>query len=38
MEVPCCSGVRYVLDQAMEKAGKKIPVKDITISLQGGIV
>lgn len=38
MEVPCCSGVKYVLDQAMEKAGKKVPVKDITISIQGGIV
>lgn len=38
MEVPCCSGVNYVLDQAMEKAGKKVPVKDYTISLRGGIV
>lgn len=38
MEVPCCSGVNYVLDQAMEKAGKKVPVKDYTISLQGEIV
>jgi ferredoxin len=38
MEVPCCSGVKYVLDQAMEKAGKKVPVKDITISILGGIV
>lgn len=38
MEVPCCSGVKYVLDQAMEMAGKKVPVKDITISIQGGIV
>ena len=23
MEVPCCSGVRYVVDQAMEKVGEK---------------
>ncbi|ACL16079.1 ATP-binding protein [Methanosphaerula palustris] len=38
MEVPCCSGVKYVVDQALERAGKKVPVKDITISLQGAIL
>jgi len=37
MEVPCCSGVRYVVDQAMEKAGKKVPVKDYTITISGEI-
>ena len=27
MEVPCCSGVRYVVDKALEKAGKNgVPV------------
>ena len=35
MEVPCCSGVRYVVDQAMEKSGKSIPVKDSTITING---
>jgi NAD-dependent dihydropyrimidine dehydrogenase PreA subunit len=35
MEVPCCSGVRYVVDQALETAGKKIPVNDYTISISG---
>jgi NAD-dependent dihydropyrimidine dehydrogenase PreA subunit len=38
MEVPCCSGVKYVVDQAMERAGMKVPVRDITISLQGGVL
>jgi NAD-dependent dihydropyrimidine dehydrogenase PreA subunit len=38
MEVPCCSGVRYVVDQAMEKAGKKIPVSEKTITIDGGAV
>jgi hypothetical protein len=30
--------VRYVVDKALEKAGKKIPVQEITISIQGGLV
>jgi NAD-dependent dihydropyrimidine dehydrogenase PreA subunit len=35
MEVPCCSGVRYVVDQALERAGKKVPVTDYTITISG---
>jgi NAD-dependent dihydropyrimidine dehydrogenase PreA subunit/phosphohistidine swiveling domain-containing protein len=38
MEVPCCGGVRHVVDKALEKAGKKIPVDEMTISIQGGIL
>jgi len=38
MEVPCCSGVRYVVDQALEKAGKQIPVAEKTITIEGGVV
>lgn len=37
MEVPCCGGVRYVVDQALEQSGKKIPVTDKTILIDGGI-
>ncbi len=37
MEVPCCSGVTYVLSQALEKSGKKIPVSEETITIQGSI-
>jgi Pyruvate/2-oxoacid:ferredoxin oxidoreductase delta subunit len=37
MEVPCCGGVRYVVDQARERSGKKIPVMERTITIQGGI-
>ena len=37
MEVPCCGGVRYVVDKALEQAGKKIPVTEKTITIQGGI-
>jgi ferredoxin len=35
MEVPCCGGVNYVVDQALQKSGKKIPVKDYTINIKG---
>jgi Pyruvate/2-oxoacid:ferredoxin oxidoreductase delta subunit len=38
MEVPCCGGVRYMVEKALAKAGKKIPVEEKTISIQGGMV
>lgn len=37
MEVPCCGGVRYVVDKALELSGKKIPVTEKTITIQGGV-
>jgi hypothetical protein len=37
MEVPCCSGVRYVVEQAIEGSGKKIPVTDYTITISGEV-
>jgi MinD superfamily P-loop ATPase containing an inserted ferredoxin domain len=37
MEVPCCSGVRYVVDKALEKAGKQIPVEEKTITIDGNV-
>ncbi|MBN2038899.1 MAG: 4Fe-4S binding protein [Spirochaetes bacterium] len=37
MEVPCCGGVNYILDKAFEKAGKNIPVKDHTITMNGQV-
>jgi NAD-dependent dihydropyrimidine dehydrogenase PreA subunit len=37
MEVPCCSGMRYVVDRALERSGKKIPVTEKTTTIQGGI-
>ena len=38
MEVPCCSGVRYIVDEALRRAGKAIPVAGHTITLQGDAV
>jgi hypothetical protein len=37
MEVPCCNGVGYVIDEAMKKSGKQIPVEEKTITIDGGI-
>ncbi len=38
MEVPCCSGTNHVVEKAMHMSGKKIPVRDITISVNGEIM
>ncbi|HTY51629.1 MAG TPA: 4Fe-4S binding protein [Methanomicrobiales archaeon] len=37
MEVPCCGGVRYVVDRALERSGKQIPVTEITITIDGQV-
>jgi Pyruvate/2-oxoacid:ferredoxin oxidoreductase delta subunit len=37
MEVPCCGGVRYVVEKALEKAGKKIPLEEKTITIEGSM-
>jgi len=38
MEVPCCSGVTYIIDQALRGSGKHIPVKEYTVLIDGGVV
>jgi len=38
MEVPCCSGLVYILERALALSGKKIPVKDVTVSIRGDIL
>ncbi|HWQ65693.1 MAG TPA: 4Fe-4S binding protein [Methanospirillum sp.] len=38
MEVPCCSGVTHVLNKALERSGKSIPVTEHTITLQGQVI
>jgi NAD-dependent dihydropyrimidine dehydrogenase PreA subunit len=37
MEVPCCGGVRRIVDRALEISGKTIPVTEKTITLQGEV-
>ena len=38
MEVPCCSGMPVIVKKGMEAAGKKIPMKEIVLSLRGKIL
>jgi ferredoxin len=38
MEVPCCSGTTALVSQALARSGKKIPIHDYTISLQGQLL
>ncbi|MGW8194108.1 MAG: ATP-binding protein [Desulforhopalus sp.] len=35
MEVPCCSAMSVIIQKAMERAGKTVPVEQITISTRG---
>lgn len=37
MEVPCCGGVRYVVDKALEKSAKTIPVSEKVVTINGEI-
>lgn len=37
MEVPCCFGLVAIVNQAMIKAKKKIPVEQVTITIKGEI-
>jgi ferredoxin len=38
MEVPCCGGINMVLERAMAKAGKNIPVRETVIGIRGDIL
>ncbi len=38
MEVPCCGGIEWIIQKAMEKAGKFIMVKVNIISIEGKII
>lgn len=37
MEVPCCSGLKWVVDKAVETSGKQIPSKRFVITIRGEI-
>ena len=37
MEVPCCSGLNWAVDKALEASGKKIPVKRYEITVRGEV-
>ncbi|NLX48829.1 MAG: 4Fe-4S binding protein [Methanospirillum sp.] len=38
MEVPCCSGTRYIVDRALEHSGSGVPVTEHTVSIRGEIL
>ncbi len=38
MEVPCCSSMNGIIQKAIERSGKTVPVEQITISTQGAVV
>jgi len=37
MEVPCCTGLTYMVKQAMHLSGKDIPFKEVTIGIKGDL-
>ena len=38
MEVPCCSGLVYIVRQAMRLSGKDIPFKEVTVGIKGDLI
>ena len=38
MEVPCCSGLPVAVNNALQKAGKNPPVKEMVINLKGEVL
>jgi hypothetical protein len=38
MEVPCCGGLLHLAKQAAEQAERKVPIKAITVSIDGKIL
>ncbi len=38
MEVPCCSGIEFIIQKALEKAGKDMEVKCSVVSIKGDIL
>ena len=38
MEVPCCTGLKWAVNKALEGSGKKIPTKEIEAKIGGEVV
>lgn len=38
MEVPCCTGLKWAVNKALEASGKRIPVKELEVKVGGEIV
>lgn len=37
MEVPCCGGLTYMAREAIKLSGQKVPLRDVTIGIRGGV-
>jgi len=38
MEVPCCGGLLNIVEMALQRAGRRIPVKAVTVGIKGEIL
>lgn len=38
MEVPCCGGLLHLVQMAVQRANRKVPVKAVTVSIRGEIL
>ncbi|MCM8804988.1 MAG: 4Fe-4S ferredoxin, partial [Candidatus Omnitrophica bacterium] len=38
MEVPCCSGLLKIVEEGVKKSAKKVPIKEVVMSLKGEIL
>ena len=38
MEVPCCGGIEYAVRRAIERSGKAIPCRVVTVSIDGRLL
>lgn len=38
MEVPCCSGLNWIVEQALQRSGVKLPVGEMVISRNGTVL
>ena len=38
MQVPCCFGLVQVAKEGAEKATRKIPVKQVVVGIEGGVL
>jgi NAD-dependent dihydropyrimidine dehydrogenase PreA subunit len=38
MEVPCCFGLKRIAEAALEASGKKFPIRDVTVGIEGKVI
>jgi hypothetical protein len=38
MEVPCCSSMSAILNEAIKRAGKSVPTERVTVSRSGSVL